>query len=166
MGGILTVVKACAKTQFDYSNYAECKKINEVLGNHNLCRLEVSGYIYDPQEYYLDYASEEPSPLNTAAKFHLYSHFSWKFAECICDVDFVLTDLLYNLLTYDFSTEGLVIEFQPESKVAKTIDTGALPKILTSMLLKFREPNIELPEKMKIEVEIRGHACKFENIDV
>lgn len=61
---------------------------------------------------------------------------------------------------------SLVIEFQPESKVAKTIDTGALPKILTSMLMKFREPNIELPEKMKIEVEIRGHACKFENIDV
>lgn len=81
------------------------EKINEVLSNHNLCRLEVSGYIYDPQEYFLDYASEEPNPLNTAAKFHLYSHFSWKFAECICDVDFVLTDLLYNLLTYDFSTE-------------------------------------------------------------
>lgn len=31
------------------------EKINEVLSNHNLCRLEVSGYIYDPQEYYLDY---------------------------------------------------------------------------------------------------------------
>lgn len=49
--------------------------------------------------------------------------------------------------------------------MARTIDTGALPKILTSMLLKFREPNIQLPEKMKIEVEIRGHTCKFENID-
>lgn len=31
------------------------EKINEVLGNYNLCRLEVSGYIYDPQEYYLNY---------------------------------------------------------------------------------------------------------------
>lgn len=31
------------------------EKINEVLSNHNLCRLEVSGYIYDPQEYFLDY---------------------------------------------------------------------------------------------------------------
>lgn len=31
------------------------EKINEVLSNHNLCLLEVSGYIYDPQEYYLDY---------------------------------------------------------------------------------------------------------------
>lgn len=55
----------------------------------------------------------------------------------------------------------MVIEFQPESKVANTIDPGALPKILTSMLLKFREPDIELPEKMKIEVEIRGNTCKF-----
>lgn len=32
------------------------EKINEVLSNHNLCRLEVSGYIYDPQEYYLNYS--------------------------------------------------------------------------------------------------------------
>lgn len=34
------------------------------------------------------------------------------------------------------------------------------------MLMKFRELNIELLEKMKIEVEIRGYVCKFENIDV
>lgn len=57
---------------------------------------------------------------------------------------------------------GLVIEFQPDSKVAMTIDIGGIPKILTSMLMKLREPNVELPEKMKIEVEIREHTWKFD----
>lgn len=36
------------------------------------------------------------------------------------------------------------------------IDIGVFFEILISMLLKFRELNIELLEKMKIEVEIRG----------
>lgn len=41
------------------------------------------------------------------------------------------------------------------------IDIGVFFEILISMLLKFRELNIELLEKMKIEVEIRGYICKF-----
>lgn len=41
-----------------------------------------------------------------AAKCHLYSHLTWKFADCTCDVDVILTDLFFNLLAYDFTTEG------------------------------------------------------------
>lgn len=46
------------------------EKINEVLSNHNLCRLEVSGYIYDPQEYYLNYS-----------ELFFYHKYSWRLTN-------------------------------------------------------------------------------------
>ena len=50
----------------------------------------------------------------------------------------------------------MVIEFQPDSKVEQAIDTGVLSEIFTTVLQKTKDPSIEIPEKLKIEVDITG----------
>lgn len=51
---------------------------------------------------------------------------------------------------------ALVIEFQPESKVEQAFDTGVLSEIFTTVLQKTKDPSIEIPEKLKVEVDITG----------
>ncbi|XP_062578588.1 helicase with zinc finger domain 2-like isoform X2 [Saccostrea cucullata] len=258
------------------------EKIEEVFRKHQIQHATVTGYIYDHQEYYLDYAPIEPTKLAAVAKFHWYSHLTWQLGECTCDVDIVLGDLLHNLLLHDFTTEAndniwimikghiispddvdfslierllvvnadskikmlnselgklgqyeikyitqvkkrthvilkvrdnisyssllaeegillpilrailwseetqdvisnvelmriglimdtkltqgqsdhknhsLIIEFCPESDITKALNSGVFPDILTAVLEKSKRPDVEMPKRMKINVDING----------
>ncbi|XP_061163419.1 helicase with zinc finger domain 2-like [Saccostrea echinata] len=82
------------------------EKIEEVFRRHQVQNVTVKGYIYDHLDYYLDYVPKELIHSGGLAKVHWYSHLTWKFAECTCDVDVILSDLLHNLLLYDVTTEA------------------------------------------------------------
>ncbi|XP_062619241.1 uncharacterized protein LOC134280803, partial [Saccostrea cucullata] len=132
-------------------------KINEILEEQKVDTLEVFGYIYDPKEYFLDYATNVSTTRSEVGKFHLYTHLTWTFSECTCDIDIVLSELFHNLLSCDLTTEvnediwiilkGSIIN--PTDMALKPFES-LLPKNMDD---KMRKINLEFEKSGQCEIQ-------------